>query len=103
MKGVLILFSASILIFLAEISGNTVPHGTIIGVLPQHDTRVELVYRYPDRTFKTESTHQSEVVTDGKSTVDPQKYLSIYCKKTCIPYGPLPGHKKEYQEFLNQK
>ncbi len=69
--------------------GPFAPHkidGTIIGVMPQHATRIEIIYKDPSGKMMQKSIHQSETVTDGKIIVDPHDYLSGYCKKQCKEY-----------------
>jgi hypothetical protein len=61
----------------------------IVGVLPQHATRVEIIYRSKNGDTLTRSVHYTEIITDGKTTVDPRNYLSGYCKPNCKPYGVI--------------
>ncbi|MCK9352343.1 MAG: hypothetical protein WCT49_04430 [Candidatus Paceibacterota bacterium] len=60
--------------------------GTIVGVMPNHATRVKIVYLDRSGKLVKRNTHQSEKITDGNITINPRDYLSIYCKPTCKPY-----------------
>ena len=73
----------------------------IVAVLPQHATRVIVVYRDKNGLMYDESLHQSNTETDGKIIVNPQDYLSLYGGKK--DYGPMPGYEVEYQEYLKTK
>jgi hypothetical protein len=89
-KGLLTILSiVTLVILFACVEGGLLPikiDGDIIGVLPQHATRVMIVYQNHNGKIVDKSIHQSEVVTDGKITVNPRDYLPLYCQKTCKPY-----------------
>ena len=98
-KRLLLTLSALVFVLVSACDGDTSPYkidGTIIGVAPQHDTRIELIYKDPKGTIQERSTHQSEIVTDGETAVGPRDYLPIYCKKECRPFGAISGHENDF-------
>jgi hypothetical protein len=96
---------AIVLIMLFATPTNNAPHkidGTIIGVNDYfHATRIELVYKDPNGVIQERNIHQSEIVTDGTTVINPHDYLSTYEGKT--PYGAIKGHEDEYQQYLNKR
>jgi hypothetical protein len=87
-KSLLLILTAIMVILLFAFGGgpDRYKNATIIGVLPQHATRVEIVYKNEHGDFLYRSTHQSEIVTDGKTIVNPQDFLSGYCETKCKQY-----------------
>ena len=72
----------------------------IIAVEPHHMTRVLVVYKDRNGLYYGTSVHQSNTISDGGVTINPQDYLFLY--DGTRPYGPLPGCKREYQEYRDQ-
>lgn len=100
-KSVLLILTAIMVVLLYAFgSGTTEPYkinGTIIGVQSQHDTRVYVLYKDKNEKIVKRSTHQSEIITDGVTTINPHDYLPGYGRKTS--YGAIPGYESDYAYY----
>jgi hypothetical protein len=60
---------------------------------------VEVVYKISNGTVLEKVIDQSEVMSDGKRTVDPRAYLYSFCRDECVEYGVYPGNSNELTDY----
>lgn len=70
----------------------------VIGILKQHDTRISVICEIGGGKYLEKSIHGSQSVICGSIAINADDYLSGKKK-----YGPLPGQKAKYDEYLKSK
>lgn len=105
----LVFLFISFISFASHIAG-TAPRknqiqGTIIGTDDtMHSRNMEVVYKDTNGITQAREIDRCEIVTDGKTTIDPREYLfPCYKNSVCKTYGALPGYEAEYKQFSKKR
>lgn len=84
--------------FAAGCAESAIKQEIVIGIVKQHDTRINVICEVGKGKYIEKSVHGSQSVVCGAVTINAEDYL---CGKK--EYGPFPGHKNKFNDYLKSK
>lgn len=86
------------MIFAVGCGESIIKEENVIGIVKQHDTRVNVICEVGKGKYVERSIHRSQAAVCGKEIVVADDYLSG--KKS---FGPVPGKEDKFNNYINKE